>query len=40
MMTILNSKIKKSVPKPSLMKASNRHKNKDIIMGEASLLID
>ena len=39
MMTILDSKIKKSASEPSLMKASDKHENEDINMGKTGLLI-
>lgn len=40
MMTAPDSKVKKSTSKSSLMKASNRHNNKDINMGETALLVE
>lgn len=39
-MTILDSKVKKSAPEPSLMEVSNGHKNEDNDMSEADLLVE
>lgn len=40
MMITPNSKVKKSVSKPSLIKVFNRHKNKNINISEVSLLVE